>query len=99
MGGRLYVCGGRSVQPAGGASTCALTSAEIFCPLANIWEALPPMLTARLGAAAAVAAGKLFVFGGRCASGAEALRSVEYYDPASRTWELSPAMLHPRFLP
>merc|ERR1712232_250823 len=97
IGGRLYACGGRCMQPAG--STCALSSVESLCPSANAWEAVAPMLTPRLGAAAGIAAGKLFVCGGRYAGGTEALHSVEHYDPAAGVWELGAPMICPRFLP
>jgi len=55
--GKLFVFGGRD-------GSTALADAEVYDPWANAWSALPPMPTARYGAAYAALGYKIYVIGG-----------------------------------
>lgn len=81
---RLYVVGGID----GGYKP--LESVVRFDPLAGAWEALPPLATARAGAAAAVVAGRLYVLGGEACG--RALRDAHRFDPWTGAWERLPSM-------
>jgi len=76
MGGKIYVTGGNN----GG----SVNSAYVYDPQANVWTQLASMGTARRHHASAAVGGKLYVFGGRDASGC--LSTAEVYDPASDSW-------------
>merc|ERR1712083_452200 len=71
-------CGGHNGQN-------ELSSAERFDPVAQDWEALPPLSQRRSGAAVAVVAGLLYVCGGY--DGSEVLSSMERFDPGTGAWE------------
>ncbi len=62
--------------------------------VAQTWASLPPMGTARKGAAGAVLDGRLFVIGGADAAGTP-LGTVEAYDPASG-WSTVASLNDPR---
>ena len=61
---------------------------ERLDPLARGWERLPAMGQARVGAAAAGVAGRLFVCGGLN----PVRRSAECFDPETGLWEALPEM-------
>jgi len=82
---KLYVFGG-STGPFSG----AVTNAAVFDAVS--WTILPPMTTARGGAAVQVVDGKIYVIGGMDATGAS-LSSVEIYDPVSNSWTTGTPML------
>ena len=58
----------------------------MYDPQADAWTQLASMGAARLGHASAAVGGKLYVFGGRDASGHPGLSTAEVYDPASDSW-------------
>ena len=59
-------------------------SAYVYDPQADAWTQLASMSTARWLHTSAAVGGKLYVFGGRDASGP--LSTAEVYDPASDSW-------------
>eukprot|EP00747_Dinoflagellata_sp_TGD_P164405 gnl/TRDRNA2_/TRDRNA2_184309_c0_seq1.p1 gnl/TRDRNA2_/TRDRNA2_184309_c0~~gnl/TRDRNA2_/TRDRNA2_184309_c0_seq1.p1 ORF type:complete len:441 (-),score=52.02 gnl/TRDRNA2_/TRDRNA2_184309_c0_seq1:16-1305(-) len=81
----LYVCGGWN-----GEQQEFLSSGELFDESTKKWTNLPPMSCRRVRAACAVAAGKLYVIGGKDA--AQRWASAERFDPVSGTWEELPPM-------
>jgi len=76
---KLYIVGGR------GASSDALATLYQYDSMANAWEALASMSTARMSLAVAAIDGKLYVMGGSGPNGY--LSSVERFDPAKNAWE------------
>jgi N-acetylneuraminic acid mutarotase len=83
-GRRLYVVGGYG-NPLGGGGPAR--SAFVFD--AGAWHALPRLPEPHAAGGAAVLAGKLYVVGGRAASGLA--RHAFAFDPATRRWRLIPA--------
>ena len=75
---QLYMVGGFD-------GSDALATFYRYDSMANVWEAMAPMSTARYAPAAAVVDGKLYVMGGH--DGQNWLSSVERYDPAKNAWE------------
>lgn len=84
VGGKFYVCGGRSGPGE------ILSSAEKFDPEADSWEALPPMCGKRARGVAVATAGCIYVFGGDDGNGL--LNSAESYNTDQALWSpvLSP---------
>lgn len=85
ISGHIYAVGG--LTKAGD----ALSSVEVFDPIANKWvmgEAMS-MLRSRVGVA--VLRGKLYAFGGF--NGTERLATVEVYDSVSKTWSQGKTMM------
>ena len=79
---KLYIVGGL----ANGGD--ALATFYRYDSMANVWEAMAPMSTARCAPAAAVVDGKLYVMGGNGADDNDkSLSSVERYDPEENAWE------------
>ena len=76
---KLYIVGGYD-------GSGALATFYRYDSMANVWEAMAPMSTARDNSAAATVDGKLYVMGGYDDDG-DALSSVERYDPAKNAWE------------
>ena len=74
---QLYMVGGFD-------GSDALATFYRYDSMANVWEAMAPMSTARDAPAAAVVDGKLYVMGG--CDGQNRLSSVEQYDPARNEW-------------
>ncbi|MCC6357445.1 MAG: hypothetical protein IT450_01770 [Phycisphaerales bacterium] len=93
--GRIWVIGGFS----GGSVTHAVV--EVFDPGAatpNWITSVPSLQTARCEAAAVFGRdGKLYVFGGRDASGATLHNSVERYDPGTGQWTYMNSMPGPSY--
>jgi N-acetylneuraminic acid mutarotase len=93
-GRSLFTVGGRFLSPA------ALSAAlERFDPVANAWERLPAMPTARGGQGATMAASsagtsRLVVAGGEDPSGV--YEEVEAYDVAAQRWSTLPPLPAPR---
>jgi hypothetical protein len=81
-----------------------LASVEVLAADGSGWAALPPMATARVGAAAGrLPGGQVIVAGGDGADGNgdgdgddEALASAELWDPATGAWAALPPMAQPR---
>ena len=67
---------------------------DVYDPAADAWRPLSPLPTARSGVAAAVLAGRLFVFGGERAGGV--FIENEAYDPRSDRWSTMTPMRTPR---
>lgn len=103
LGGTLLVSAGGHAEGDDGRQ--ALSSAECLrataagaTPAAECaWAPLCPLLGPRLRAAAASAAGEVYVLGG--SSGGRALSSVERWDPAVGRWEVAPQMMVARDAP
>ena len=76
---KLYIVGGYD-------GSGPLATFFRYDSMANVWEAMAPMSTARDDLAAAVVDGKLYVMGGH-GTDYESLSSVERYDPAKNAWE------------
>jgi len=81
IGRMLFAVGGRVIR--GGGMT-NLDVVEMYDVERDVWMVRKPMPTARSGIAAAVVAGKLYVFGGE--SQVKTFSEVEAYDPETDTW-------------
>ena len=66
----------------------------MYDPQDNAWTQLASMSVARRLHASAAVGGKLYVFGGRDASGP--LSTAEVYDPASDSWAQVSSLPFPR---
>lgn len=75
---RLFVIGGNVEQNQN------VNSVENYDPLTDKWESVAPMQHIRSGAAACVAKGFIYVFGGWDAK--HLLQSMERYEPGENTW-------------
>ncbi len=76
----------------------SLAGANGIVPPAPPWIEKSPMPTARANHAAAVADGKVYVFGGelRTEAGTTILGTVDVYDPTNDTWATAASMPAPR---
>jgi hypothetical protein len=94
LSGRLHVVGGRSVTA--GPSV----SHEVYDPREDRWRLAAPLPreAAAGGLAAAVLAGRIYVFGGEVFDPApgRVLQTVWAYDPGSDRWEIAGDMPTPR---
>jgi N-acetylneuraminic acid mutarotase len=89
----VYVAGGSDGSAPNISSP--LKTLEAYQVSTNTWKKLKHMHTARDGAAAAAGTdGRIYVMGGRGASGS--MSSVEAYDPTTNTWEKVASMNTPR---
>jgi N-acetylneuraminic acid mutarotase len=86
---QLYIVGGYD-------GIGALATFHRYDSMANVWEAMAPMSTAREDSAAAAVDGKLYMMGGKDADD-ESLSSVERYDPAKNAWEAVAPMSTARY--
>ena len=77
--GKIYVLGGFQF------GVGVTQTAEVYDPVKDEWESIPPMLTARYCAGAASLGGKIYVVGGYGANSAN-LSSGECYDPETNMW-------------
>ena len=75
---KLYIVGGSAP------GSVPLATLHRYDSMANAWEAVASMSTARQSLAAAVVDGKLYAMGGY--DGPNWLSSVERYDPAKNEW-------------
>ena len=96
--GKIYAIGGSTT------STLDLTGytsvVEVYTPTTNSWTTAAPMNTPRVGLAAAVSGGQIYVFGGYGKTPgytARYLLTVEGYNPVSNTWSNSPSMKVARY--
>ena len=89
-GGKIYAIGGE-----GDAATTR--TAEVYDPVKDEWESIPPMSTARRWAGAASLGGKIYIVGGKVAYDEdEDLASGECYDPKTKVWTRIPDMIDVR---
>ena len=85
--GKIYIIGGCSCS-----SNCQqfganeVGSLEVYDPLSDTWTTKMPMPTARIGAAAAVVNGKIYVMGGFNQDYWSEDSIVEQYDIATNSW-------------
>src|SRR5581483_3178307 len=88
--GKVLVAGGNDI------SGNALTSAELYDPVANTWTAAASMTTARGGYFIAILlnSGKVLAIGGGNASGP--IAACELYDPGTNTWSPAGSLSGPR---
>jgi N-acetylneuraminic acid mutarotase len=92
LNGKLYAAGGRPGPQAGN-----LRTVERYDPASGAWRTLSPLNAPTSGAAAAVAQGKVVVFGGEKQDGSgETVATTEAYDPATGEWTDLADMLTPR---
>ena len=71
-------------------------TAEVYDPVKDEWESIPPMFTARFNAGAASIGEKIFVVGGEGADfqgGHVSFQTGECYDPKTKTWTRIPNMI------
>ncbi len=91
--GKVLIAGGSSNGLASGASSGALSSAELFDPSAGTFSFTGSMSTGRFGATATLLnTGKVLVAGGENVGGV--LSSAELYDPTSNTFTVSSGSLN-----
>lgn len=87
--GRIYVMGGLQLPPVDNLNPVYYNTVQCL-DLASgpkgTWSQLQPLNVPRVHAAAATAAGKIYIFGG--INNGFALNSIEEYDPATGTWTL-----------
>ena len=88
---RVFAVGGRAN---GDERDVFAGAAEAYDPLADRWEALPPLPTPRGGLAGAFAAGRVVILGGE--RGPRSYDDAEAYDPVGRTWTALPPLPTPR---
>ncbi len=93
--GRIYAIGGTNAPTGLGLDTAHV---ERFDPTTQTWAAVAPMPTARIHAAAATVAGRIYVVGGG-SSAVGAVDTVVSYDPALDTWRSEPPMPWARHRP
>ncbi|CAE8625935.1 unnamed protein product [Polarella glacialis] len=84
----VYVCGGQADRQ-------TLATVVRFVESREVWEALPPMPTARSFCCCAAVGGKIYVFGGEKDQRA-AFAAAECFDPVTGEWERLPPMPTPR---
>jgi N-acetylneuraminic acid mutarotase len=90
--GLIYVIGGMvDNNPA--------ASVRAYDPSSNAWSPAADMTTSRVGLAAAVVGGKIYVTGGVTGTrfNRSYLASGEVYDPATNTWSPLASMQEPRY--
>jgi N-acetylneuraminic acid mutarotase len=78
------------VHLVGGAGPGILTDHRVYRPATNSWIARAPLFTAVHAAVAQVVGGKLYVIGGRSASGPTG--RVQVYNPSTNSWVLRRSM-------
>jgi N-acetylneuraminic acid mutarotase len=92
LDGRLYVMGGRPGPVAGN-----FRVVERFNPQTGNWRRIARLPTATSGAAAAVARGRIVVFGGEKLDGSgQTIAATQAYDRVSDRWRRLPGMITPR---
>jgi N-acetylneuraminic acid mutarotase len=85
--GKIYVIGGCSRPDGENRPHKRVTTVEEYDPASNAWRARQSMPTPRMGPAAVVFDGKIYVIGGIDAP--NQVNAVEIYDPATDSWEQS----------
>ena len=93
--GLIYVLGG--ILPPAQYTASVLA----YDPSTNAWSSVASMGTARIGLAATVAGGKIYVAGGYGSTGQYSfgvLASAEVYDPSTNQWTAIASMAHARYL-
>jgi hypothetical protein len=75
----------------------ALASCEVLTPETSSWDKLPPMAQPRQGAAAVVAASRLYVLGGWDGVSSQRLATVEVLKADCTEWSSAPSLGCARF--
>ncbi len=83
--GRLYVAGGRAPGIRNNDAT-ALSSVEVYSPVADGWDVRNALPTARACAAGAVLANQLYVLGGELPA-PQIHKKIERLDPVTGNWQ------------
>ena len=91
--GKIYVVGG-DIDDAEGEEVTT-DRVAVYEPVADSWQQLAAMPTARNSHAAAVVDGKIYVSGGYTKSGVLS-DAFEAYDPVTNTWTTLASLSHPR---
>jgi N-acetylneuraminic acid mutarotase len=89
-GGAVAVIGGRIHLAGGLRGNVATADFSAYDPVADRWDALPPLAQARDHLVAVASAGRFMALGGR--SGTALRGSVEIFDPATGAWTLGAPM-------
>jgi N-acetylneuraminic acid mutarotase len=101
VNGKIYVIGGMTPMENGKPGTRVSGLNEAYDPATNKWEERSPMPTTRNHAFSGMVNGKIYMIGGRQASGGAGAASptdvVEEYDPAQDLWgPVKSRMITPR---
>lgn len=94
---KIYLIGGNHFENENG--PFGISRVDIYDPRRNTWSRGADMPTPRAGSKAAVADGKIYVFGGYTGGNnrpVESLKVVEMYDPDTDTWVRKQDMSVPR---
>jgi glucose/arabinose dehydrogenase/N-acetylneuraminic acid mutarotase len=91
LNGKFYVFGGRIREANGSTVNGALTSVEMFDPVASTWTARAPMPTGRRAVVVGTIGGRAQIMGGE-GGGSAAFVQNEEYDPAADSWRTLRAM-------
>lgn len=96
LGDKIHLIGGRRRKSEGGSRSdyVDINDHVVFDPVAGSWETLRPDLTERNSAATALIDGKIYVAGGRNATGNVPNHSV--YDPKTDQWAALAPMPKPQ---
>ena len=86
---KIYACGGYKAHGSW------LQSAEVYDPVLDVWEFLPPMTEVRSDAACVPFNNKIYVIGGKD-SHDQIHTSVEVFNPATNEWSFGPSLQVPR---
>jgi N-acetylneuraminic acid mutarotase len=88
--GKIYAVGGKREPKEDGGKKAGreeiLNTLEVYDPVADTWQTLPPMPTPRDHVTAAVLDGRLYVIGGRRGSVGSSMTVNEMYDPKTQRW-------------
>ncbi len=93
--GRIYAFGGQEFSDFAGSYVQFPSNAVESADANGQWRLEPAMPTARGGAAAVAANGKIYVIGG-CTIGGIPLNSVEVFDPVTGRWAIKPPLRRAR---
>lgn len=92
--GNVLVAGGGSIAD----GSVALSSAELYDPVAGSWSATGPMAVARQGARLTLLVnGNVLVAGGWGGAASGSLISAELYDPVAGSWSATGSMTTARY--
>jgi len=96
--GKIYAIGGSTSSTVGMSGYTALV--EVYNPATDSWSAAAPLKSSRVGPAAAVSGGRIYVFGGYGVYPGYSARyhmGAEVYDPAKNAWSSAQSMDEARY--